>query len=255
MDAAVPRPRGGRDDEMAELLEIQNLRVCYGNVEVLHGIDLSVKEGEIVSLLGANGAGKSTTLLAVSGLVRSSEGTISLDREVIGRLPAHEVVKRGITQAPEGRRIFGTLTVEENLTLGGFVRTDAEGIEETRAWVYQLFPVLGQRRDQLGGTLSGGEQQMLTIGRALMARPRILLLDEPSLGLAPLLVQTIFQTIREINRAGLTVLLVEQNARAALKLAHRGYVMELGRIVLMDSAPNLLANPDVQKAYLGGGHA
>lgn len=234
------------------LLELKDLRVKYGNVEAIHGISLSVSKGEIVSILGANGAGKSTTLLAISGVVKSADGSIVFKESEIQKLPAHAIVKRGITQAPEGRRIFGTLTVEENLNLGAFVRTDA-GIEKSRKWVYELFPVLADRRGQLGGTLSGGEQQMLTIGRALMANPEVLLLDEPSLGLAPLLVKTIFQTISEINRAGVTVLLVEQNARAALKLAHRGYVMETGRIVFEDTAAALLANPDVQNAYLGGG--
>lgn len=234
------------------LLELKDLRVKYGNVEVIHGISLSVNKGEIVSILGTNGAGKSTTLLAISGIVKSADGSIVFKESEIRKLPAHAIVKRGITQAPEGRRIFGTLTVEENLNLGAFVRTDA-GIEKSRKWVYELFPVLADRRGQLGGTLSGGEQQMLTIGRALMANPEVLLLDEPSLGLAPLLVKTIFQTISEINRAGVTVLLVEQNARAALKLAHRGYVMETGRIVFEDTAAALLANPDVQNAYLGGG--
>ena len=234
------------------LLELKDLRVKYGNVEVIHGISLSVNKGEIVSILGANGAGKSTTLLAISGIVKSADGSIVFKESEIRKLPAHAIVKRGITQAPEGRRIFGTLTVEENLNLGAFVRTDA-GIEKSRKWVYELFPVLADRRGQLGGTLSGGEQQMLTIGRALMANPEVLLLDEPSLGLAPLLVKTIFQTISEINRAGVTVLLVEQNARAALKLAHRGYVMETGRIVFEDTAAALLANSDVQNAYLGGG--
>ena len=240
----------GRTIEM--LLELKDLRVKYGNVEVIHGISLSVNKGEIVSILGANGAGKSTTLLAISGIVKSADGSILFKESEIRKLPAHAIVKRGITQAPEGRRIFGTLTVEENLNLGAFVRTDA-GIEKSRKWVYELFPVLADRRGQLGGTLSGGEQQMLTIGRALMANPEVLLLDEPSLGLAPLLVKTIFQTISEINRTGVTVLLVEQNARAALKLAHRGYVMETGRIVFEDTAAALLANPDVQNAYLGGG--
>ncbi len=237
--------------EMAELLEIRNLHVCYGNVEVLHGIDLSVEEGEIVSLLGANGAGKSTTLLAVSGIVRSSEGAISLDRDDIHRLPAHEVVKRGVTQAPEGRRIFGTLTVDENLTLGGFIRSDAKGIDETRAWVYRLFPVLSQRREQLGGTLSGGEQQMLTIGRASWPNPGFFFSTSPHWAWRRFSSRPSFRPSG--NQPGRTDgPLVEQNARAALKLAHRGYVMELGRIVLEDSAANLLANPDVQKATSGG---
>jgi branched-chain amino acid transport system ATP-binding protein len=234
------------------LLEIDDLRVKYGNVEALHGIGLSVRQGEIVTILGANGAGKSTTLRAISGLLRPASGQIRFDGQPVHALPAHRLVQLGIAQAPEGRRIFGTLTVEENLGMGAYTRSDAAGIAESRAWIDRLFPVLGQRRRQLAGTLSGGEQQMLAIGRALMARPRVLLLDEPSLGLAPLLVKTIFQTIREINQSGVTVVLVEQNARAALKLAHRGYVMEVGRIVLEGAAQALASDPKVRSAYLGG---
>jgi branched-chain amino acid transport system ATP-binding protein len=238
---------------MAEpLLELKDLRVKYGNVEALHGIDLTVRQGEIVTLLGANGAGKTTTLRAISGLLRPSAGEIRFEGKPIHSLPAHELVKRGIAQAPEGRRIFATLTVRENLMLGAFTRTDKAQIADTLAWIHRLFPVLEKRGTQLAGTLSGGEQQMLAIGRALMANPRILLLDEPSLGLAPLLVKAIFQTLREINQTtGVTIVLVEQNARAALKLAHRGYVMEVGRLVLEDSAEALLSNPKVQNAYLG----
>jgi len=237
----------------APLLEIDDLRVRYGNVEALHGIRLTVRQGEIVTILGANGAGKSTTLRAVSGLLKVAAGEIRFEGRPLHGVPAHERVKMGISQSPEGRRIFGTLTVRENMRLGAFTRTDETKIAETEAWIYALFPVLARRRDQLAGTLSGGEQQMLAIGRALMASPRVLLLDEPSLGLAPLLVKAIFQTIREINHTtGVTVLLVEQNARAALKLAHRGYVMEVGRIVLEDSAEALIADPKVQGAYLGG---
>jgi branched-chain amino acid transport system ATP-binding protein len=236
----------------APLLEVRGLVVKYGNVEALHGIDLAVNAGEIVTILGANGAGKSTTLRAISGLLRPAAGEIRFDGRPAHLVPAHERVRLGIAQSPEGRRIFGTLTVRENLMLGAFTRADAE-IGDTARWVYSLFPVLEKRRDQLAGTLSGGEQQMLAIGRALMAKPRVLLLDEPSLGLAPLLVKAIFQTIREINRsAGVTVLIVEQNARAALKLAHRGYVMEVGRIVLEDRAEVLASDPKVQSAYLGG---
>ena len=234
------------------LLKLENLHVKYGNVEALHGISLGVGEGDIVTILGATGAGKSTTLMAISGLVKVSEGSILYRNAPLHTLKAHEVVRHGIAQSPEGRRVFGTLTVNENLTLGAFTATDTGRIQKTLAWIYTLFPRLQERCHQLAGTLSGGEQQMLAIGRALMANPRILLLDEPSLGLAPLLVKTIFATIAEINRAGLTVVLVEQNARAALKLAHRGYVMEVGRIVMEDTAPALLSNPDVQNAYLGG---
>ena len=234
------------------LLKLENLHVKYGNVEALHGISLEVDEGEIVTILGANGAGKSTTLMAISGLVKVSQGSILFRNAPLHTLKAHEVVKRGIAQAPEGRRVFGTLTVNENLNLGAFTSTDAGRVQKTLGWIYELFPRLKERSEQMAGTLSGGEQQMLAIGRALMATPRILLLDEPSLGLAPLLVKTIFETIREINRAGVTVVLVEQNARAALKLAHRGYVMEVGRIVLEDAAEDLLSNPEVRDAYLGG---
>ena len=237
----------------APLLELDRLHVKYGNVEALHGISLTVSQGEIVTILGANGAGKSTTLRAISGLLRPSAGEIRFDGRPALALPAHERVRLGIAQAPEGRRIFGTLTVRENLALGAFTRTDKAEIADTQAWIYRLFPVLEQRREQLAGTLSGGEQQMLAVGRALMAKPRVLLLDEPSLGLAPLLVKAIFQTIREINQAtGVTVVLVEQNARAALKLAHRGYVMEVGRIVLEGPAQALIADAKVQNAYLGG---
>jgi len=234
------------------LLAVRDLRVKYGNVEVLHGIDLAVHEGEIVAILGANGAGKSTTLMAISGIVKSSGGSIEFGGKTLHKLKAHDVVREGLIQVPEGRRIFGTLTVEENLALGAFVRTGTAGIAKTREWIYELFPILKERRDQLGGTLSGGEQQMLAIARGLMAEPKILLLDEPSLGLAPLLVKAIFRTLEQINRAGVTIVLVEQNARAALKLANRGYIMEVGNIALEDSAAALLANPEVRKAYLGG---
>jgi branched-chain amino acid transport system ATP-binding protein len=236
----------------APLLEIDDLRVKYGNVEALHGIGIAVQQGEIVTILGANGAGKSTTLRAVSGLLRPSGGEIRFEGRPTRLVPAHERVRMGIAQSPEGRRIFGTLTVRENLFLGAYTLSDKKKIARTLAWIHELFPVLEKRRGQLAGTLSGGEQQMLAMGRALMANPRVLLLDEPSLGLAPLLVKAIFQTIREVNQTGVTVVLVEQNARAALKLAHRGYVMEVGRIVLEGPASALLSDPKVQSAYLAG---
>jgi len=235
------------------LLEIVDLRVKYGNIEVLHGINLRVREGEIVTILGANGAGKSTTLLAISGLVRAASGAIYLDKTPLHKLAAHKVVEHGIAQVPEGRRMFGTLTVQENMNLGAYTCKDSAQINKTQEWIYGLLPVLAERRYQLAGTLSGGEQQMLAVGRALMSQPKILLLDEPSLGLAPLLVKMIFQTLKEINESGVTMVLVEQNARAALKLAHRGYVMEVGKIVLEDECSALMANPEVQAAYLGGG--
>jgi len=234
------------------LLEIKDLRVKYGNVEALHGIHLRVGEGEIVTILGANGAGKSTTLNAISGLVKITGGEILYQGSPLHKMSADSIVKQGITQSPEGRRVFGTLTVRENLNLGAFTINDAQKVKETLDWIYRLFPRLKERSEQLAGTLSGGEQQMLAIGRALMGSPKVLLLDEPSLGLAPLLVKAIFETVKEINKSGVTVVLVEQNARVALKLAHRGYVMEVGNIVLEDSAQALLANPDVQHAYLGG---
>ncbi|MGD9949484.1 MAG: ABC transporter ATP-binding protein [Desulfobulbus sp.] len=236
------------------LLTIENLRVNYGNVEALHGISLQVGEGEIVTILGANGAGKSTTLNAISGLVQITDGSIFFQDTPLHKLPAHEIVKLKITQSPEGRRVFGTLTVEENLILGAFTSVNTARIRASKKWIFELFPRLEERRKQLAGTLSGGEQQMLAIGRALMSNPQILLLDEPSLGLAPILVKSIFDTVKAINASGVTVILVEQNAKAALKLAHRGYVMEVGNIVLADSAANLLKNKQVQQAYLGGGH-
>ena len=234
------------------LLEIRDLHVYYGHVYALKGISLEVEEGEIVTLIGANGAGKTTTLRTISGLVRPRQGQIFFDGQDITHLPAHEIVYLGISHAPEGRKVFTTLTVQENLNMGAYsLGNDKAAIEANRRRVFDLFPRLAERKNQLGGTLSGGEQQMLSIGRALMARPKLLLLDEPSLGLAPLLVRAIFQTIKEINEQGVTVLLVEQNARAALRLAHKGYVLETGRIVLSGPAQELLENEQVRKAYLG----
>lgn len=234
------------------LLELKGIKVSYGSVHALHGIDLSVDEGEIVTILGANGAGKSTTLMTISGLVRPREGELLFRGKSLLNKAGHDIVGLGIAQSPEGRRVFGTMTVLENLRLGAFSVTDKRLRENTMAWIFELFPRLLERKDQLAGTMSGGEQQMLAIGRALMAQPRLLLLDEPSLGLAPLLVRSIFTTIRAINKQGVTVLLVEQNARAALKLAHRGYVLEVGEIAMHDASERLLADPGVREAYLGG---
>lgn len=233
------------------LLKMSGIKVAYGNVEVLHGIDLHVDEGEIVCILGANGAGKSTTLLSISGLVRPNAGEILYDGKPLLKMRSHDVVSQGIAQSPEGRRVFGAMTVLENLNLGAFRIRNSALVSSTLEWIFDLFPRLMERKNQLAGTLSGGEQQMLAIGRALMAQPRLLLLDEPSLGLAPLLVRSIFDTVKAINKKGVTVLLVEQNARAALKLATRGYVLEVGKVVLEDSAANLLANSSVREAYLG----
>ncbi|MBN1180356.1 MAG: ABC transporter ATP-binding protein [Anaerolineae bacterium] len=234
------------------LLKIENLHTYYGHVHALKGVDLEVEEGEIVSLIGANGAGKTTTLRTISGLIRPVQGTITFDGQTISGVPAHQIVGKGVSQVPEGRQIFSTLTVTENLNMGAYtLGGDKEAIEQNRRRVYDLFPRLEERKNQLGGTLSGGEQQMLTIARALMAQPRLLMLDEPSLGLAPLLVKTIFETVREINAHGVTILLVEQNARAALKVAHRGYVLETGHVVLSGPARGLLQDERVRKAYLG----
>lgn len=233
-------------------LELRDLYVSYGNVEALHGINLYVDEGEIVTILGANGAGKTTTLTSISGLVKPTSGGIFFKGQDLTKLAAHKIPALGITQSPEGRRVFATLTVLENLKLGAFTLKDKQIIQKNLQWTFELFPRLDERKEQLAGTLSGGEQQMLSIGRALMSNPEVLLLDEPSLGLAPILVRSIFDTIRSINKTGVTVVLVEQNARAALKLAGRGYVLEVGRVAMADDAKALLANPDVQNAYLGG---
>jgi branched-chain amino acid transport system ATP-binding protein len=235
------------------LLEIKNLKVKYGQVEALHGLNIAVDEGELVTILGANGAGKSTTLMAISGLTPVCCGEVYLKGRRLDTLRSHQVVSLGVTQAPEGRRVFGPMTVAENLALGAFTRKDPVAIEKRRRWVYDLFPRLFERQKQMAGTLSGGEQQMLAIGRALMSEPHLLLLDEPSLGLAPLLVRSIFQTIKAINQSGVTIILVEQNARAALKLADRAYVLEVGRIVMEGLAADLLHNPQVQNTYLGQG--
>jgi len=233
------------------MLELEDLRVGYGNIEALHGISLSVGEGEIVTLIGANGAGKTTTLMTISGCVRARTGAIRFRGRDISGLPPHEIVALGLVQSPKGRKIFPRLTVAENLEMGAFTRRDPDGIAADQKRVFELFPILGERRRQPGGTLSGGEQQMLAIARALMARPKLLLLDEPSLGLAPLVVSRIFEVIRELNREGATILLVEQNAQMALKAAHRGYVLETGAIAMADAADKLLADPRVRSAYLG----
>jgi branched-chain amino acid transport system ATP-binding protein len=233
-------------------LTVEGLRAGYGAVEALHGVGLRVEPGEIVALLGANGAGKTTTLRAVSGLLRPTAGSVRLDGESLSGVAAHEIVARGLVQVPEGRRLFSTLTVRENLEMGAFARRDASGVEASRAFVHRLFPVLRERERQLAGTLSGGEQQMLAVGRALMAAPKVLLLDEPSLGLSPILVRTILAAIREVNAAGVSVLLVEQNARAALRLAHRAYVLVTGTVALEGPARELLGDPAIRQAYLGG---
>ncbi len=234
------------------MLEVRDVHAYYGNIHALKGVSLKVEEGEIVTLLGANGAGKSTTLKTICGLLKPRSGAIMLKERAIHALPAHEIVGMGVAQAPEGRRVFSRLTVQENLEMGAFLRGDKEGIRQDMERVFALFPRLKERRKQLGGTLSGGEQQMLAIGRALMAHPRLLLLDEPSMGLAPLLVEEIFRVVQQLNAEGTTILLVEQNALMALAVAHRGYVLETGRVVLAGTAAELRENPEVQRAYLGG---
>ncbi len=234
------------------MLELRNLQTYYGNIQALKGIDMTVSEGEIIALIGANGAGKSTTLMSVCGIVSPRFGEIIFQGRPIHRMRPDRIVSLGISQVPEGRRIFPYLSVIENLDMGAFLRRDPEGVKKDREHIFSLFPILAERRHQTGGTLSGGEQQMLAISRALMARPRLLLLDEPSLGLAPLVVTQIFDIIRKINsESDTTILLVEQNANLALKVAHRGYVMETGRITLTDSGEHLLSNDAVRKAYLG----
>ena len=238
---------------MAEtMLKIDNIHVYYGAIHALKGVSLEVRKSEIVTLIGANGAGKSTTLRTVSGLLAPKSGAITFLGENIAGTPAHEIVKHGISQVPEGRRIFAEMSVQENLELGAFTRKDKDGVAKDFDLVYRRFPRLEERRKQQAGTLSGGEQQMLAMGRALMSRPQLLLLDEPSMGLAPLLIKEIFSIIEDINREGTTVLLVEQNANMALSIAHRAYVMETGRITLQGAAKDLAASEDVRKAYLGG---
>lgn len=233
------------------LLRVENIHTYYGNIHALHGISLYVNEGEVVTLIGSNGAGKSTTIRSISGIMHPREGTITFDGQPIHAIPAHNLVSRGIAQSPEGRRIFPRLTVQDNLLMGAYLNNDKKQIALEMERVFQLFPRLKERRTQLGGTLSGGEQQMLAIGRALMARPRLLLLDEPSMGLAPVLVEAIFEIIKQINSQGMTILLVEQNALMALEVAQRGYVLQSGSVVLTDVASSLLKNEMIRKVYLG----
>lgn len=234
------------------MLKIEKIDVYYGAIHALKGISVEVQEGEIVTLIGANGAGKSTILRTISGLLRPKVGQVSFEGKNIAGIAAQDIVKLGISQVPEGRRVFANMSVLENLELGAYIRNDKKGIQEDMEKVFVRFPRLSERRSQLAGTLSGGEQQMLAMGRALMSRPRLLLLDEPSMGLAPLLVKEIFSIIKEINASGTTVLLVEQNAHMALSIAHRAYVLETGRITLSGDAKELAASEEIRKAYLGG---
>ncbi|MGG0643308.1 ABC transporter ATP-binding protein [Sporosarcina gallistercoris] len=234
------------------MLSIQDLNVYYGSIHALKGVSLEVNEGEIVTLIGANGAGKSTLLKTLSGLLNPKQGTIHYQDTVISGKPAQSIVKMGISQVPEGRRVFADMSVEENIELGAYLRKDKSEIEKDFKKVYTIFPRLYERRKQTAGTLSGGEQQMLAMGRAIMARPKLLLLDEPSMGLAPLMVKTIFETVKDISKAGTTILLVEQNAHIALSIADRGYVIETGRVILSGTAAELQASEEVKNAYLGG---
>jgi branched-chain amino acid transport system ATP-binding protein len=234
------------------VLTLQDLRVFYGAIQAVKGISLEVRERELVTIVGANGAGKTTTLRTISGIYRPTTGSITFEGKNLTALPSHEIVALGISQAPEGRQIFGSLSVRDNLMLGATRRADRAGIAQELDYLVSLFPVLGERMNQSGGTLSGGEQQMLAIARALMAKPRLLLLDEPSLGLAPMLVNRIFAVISRLKETGVTILLIEQNARKALEIADRAYVMETGRIILAGDARELAANPEIEKAYLGG---
>ena len=233
------------------MLKIENLQVSYGGIRALRGISLEVPDGKIVTLIGANGAGKSTTLRTISGLVKADSGSIIYDGEELLGMPIYKILEKGIAQVPEGRRVFTNLTVRENLKIGAYLRNDKEQIEKDLEWVYELFPRLKERDWQLAGTLSGGEQQMLAVARALMSKPKLIMMDEPSLGLAPLVVRDIFEIIKEINRQGVTVLLIEQNANMALKTADFGYVLETGQITLTGTGQELLSNEAVKKAYLG----
>ena len=237
---------------MGTMLTINDINVFYGAIHAIKGVSLEVNEGEIVTLIGANGAGKSTILRTISGLLKPKTGSIQFEGQEIAGMPAHEIVKTGISQVPEGRRIFAEMSVLENLELGAFTRKDKDGIKADMELVFDRFPRLKERIGQMAGTLSGGEQQMLAMGRALMSRPRLLLLDEPSMGLAPLLIKEIFSIIQDINKTGTTVLLVEQNANMALSIAHRAYVLETGRITISGDAKELAASDEVRKAYLGG---
>ena len=234
------------------MLELKNIKTFYGNIQALKDVSIQISEGEIITLIGANGAGKSTTLMSICGIVPPRSGEVLFMGKPIQDLPPNDIVALGISQVPEGRRIFPFLSVAENLDMGAFLRNDKDEIKRDIEYIYELFPILADRRNQAGGTLSGGEQQMLAISRALMAKPRLLLMDEPSLGLAPLIVKQIFEIIKKINaESKTTIFLVEQNANMALKVAHRGYVMETGRVSMADTAENLLTNDEVRKAYLG----